>query len=127
MQALAAHLSDRDQETGHASIDEFAAALVEPHILNHRDGTVRLLAACSLADVLRIYAPNAPYSTSQLTVRQAQSPALVVAWLLVRMRAHLVVAVAGPFPSLMCDVRAYDLAESVWLVCEAAARDCKDS
>lgn len=37
------------------------AHLISKHILNNPDKEVRLLAACSIMDILRIFAPAAPY------------------------------------------------------------------
>jgi len=41
---------------------------VQPNILKHKDKDVRLLASCCLADLIRIYAPEAPFDDDQLQV-----------------------------------------------------------
>ena len=46
-------------------LNSAAAELVRARILRHRDGTVRMLAACALTEVFRVYAPDAPYSDAQ--------------------------------------------------------------
>jgi len=47
-------------------LDDLAAALIQPDRLGHKDETVRLLVACALSDIIRIYAPDAPYSEDAL-------------------------------------------------------------
>lgn len=42
--------------------------LARPFIIKHPDKDIRLTAACCLAHVLRIYAPDAPYDKNQLWV-----------------------------------------------------------
>jgi sister-chromatid-cohesion protein PDS5 len=39
-----------------------ADQLINPKILNHADKDIRLLTSCCIADVLRIFAPDAPFS-----------------------------------------------------------------
>ena len=68
LQNLAHELSDADQEGGAAKYGSVAASLVSPFILKHRDKDVRAHAACCLADILRIFAPDAPYDEEQLKV-----------------------------------------------------------
>ena len=48
------------------AIDAFAQSLVKPFLLKHKSKNVRLLVACCLADVLRVYAPEAPYDVDEL-------------------------------------------------------------
>ncbi|KAG0342315.1 hypothetical protein BG000_005598 [Podila horticola] len=40
--------------------------LVDTTIVNHKDKGVRIYAACCIADLLRLYAPDAPYSKTSL-------------------------------------------------------------
>ncbi|CAH7672632.1 armadillo-type protein [Phakopsora pachyrhizi] len=40
--------------------------LIRPPLLVHKDKTVKALVACCLADLLRLYAPDAPYTLSEL-------------------------------------------------------------
>ncbi|EDV24413.1 uncharacterized protein TRIADDRAFT_56191 [Trichoplax adhaerens] len=44
--------------------EELAASLGTRQIMKHKDKDVRLYAACCLADIMRIFAPNAPYDTN---------------------------------------------------------------
>jgi sister-chromatid-cohesion protein PDS5 len=56
----------KEKEENTPNLDEIAAALVQQSILKHKNNEVRLLAACCLADIFRIYAPNPPYDDTQL-------------------------------------------------------------
>ncbi|KAI9015984.1 armadillo-type protein [Hyaloraphidium curvatum] len=40
--------------------------LVSPSLVTHKDKGVKALTACCIADILRLYAPDAPYSNSEL-------------------------------------------------------------
>ncbi|WWD07643.1 hypothetical protein V865_005744 [Kwoniella europaea PYCC6329] len=48
------------------SLDSVRKPLIKDTILHHKDRGVKAYAACCLADLLRLYAPDAPYSESQL-------------------------------------------------------------
>ncbi|XP_015769541.1 PREDICTED: sister chromatid cohesion protein PDS5 homolog A-B-like [Acropora digitifera] len=63
---LAHELSNADQVDGESKYKEVAASLVKPFILKHRDKDVKAHAACCLADILRIFAPDAPYEEAEL-------------------------------------------------------------
>ena len=49
-------------------LTEVALSLARHSILAHRDRQVRLYTAQAIADVLRIYAPDAPYELEDLQV-----------------------------------------------------------
>jgi hypothetical protein len=53
-----------------------AQELALVNVIGHKSDDVRLLAACCIADVLRIFAPNPPYSEQQL---KARAPPLAAA------------------------------------------------
>jgi hypothetical protein len=53
-----------------AGLDNVAAGLVLPTVLRSKVQEVSLLACCCLADVLRLYAPEAPYTDDQKLVRR---------------------------------------------------------
>ena len=57
-------------------LDALASKLVEPHLLKSRDEDVELLVACCLADVFRIYAPEAPYTTRSIISIDTESPGI---------------------------------------------------
>ena len=64
-------LSDVNQENCNLQEwEELAASLGSRQIMKHKDKDVRLYAACCLADIMRIFAPNAPYDTAQQSVGQ---------------------------------------------------------
>jgi hypothetical protein len=70
--ALAEELQDMDQEeTDNDSLTNVAKELAGPNLLNHKDKGVRAYTACCLVDVLRICAPDAPFTPTQLKVHQA--------------------------------------------------------
>ncbi|KAG0357479.1 hypothetical protein BGZ54_000324, partial [Gamsiella multidivaricata] len=48
------------------SLSSAAKQLIDPSIINHKDKGVRIYAACSIADMLRLYAPDAPYTNNNL-------------------------------------------------------------
>ena len=53
---------------GESKYKEVSVSLVKPFILKHRDKDVKAHAACCLADILRIFAPEAPYGEEELRV-----------------------------------------------------------
>lgn len=74
-------MSEMDQESDIEPLKPHAAAIVQPAIMNHRDKValschpqcsstkdVKLLAGCCMADALRLFAPDAPYSNDELLV-----------------------------------------------------------
>ncbi|KNE65977.1 hypothetical protein AMAG_10259 [Allomyces macrogynus ATCC 38327] len=67
LKTLFENLADLRQDTTDASsCNHVAKDLVAPSLLNHRDRGVRILVACCLAEILRIYAPDAPYEDDQI-------------------------------------------------------------
>ena len=68
----AAHTLLREIEQGNEdmpNIKHMTQDLVDMKVLHHKDKDVRLMASCCLAEVLRIYAPEAPYDSAELVVR----------------------------------------------------------
>ena len=53
------------------SLKSVASALVSPGLLKNKVKDIRLLVACCIADILRIYAPNPPYDKKQIQVQHA--------------------------------------------------------
>lgn len=66
LKAAAQELTNVDQGDDTSDYNEFAASVATPFILNHKDKDVKSFAACCLADVLRIYAPEPPYNEEDL-------------------------------------------------------------
>ncbi|CAL9735883.1 sister chromatid cohesion protein Pds5p [Monosporozyma servazzii] len=50
-----------------ASLDRYSKDLINKKLLKHKDNGIRALVGCCLSDILRHYAPNAPYTDVQLT------------------------------------------------------------
>lgn len=57
-------------ESIRGELDPVAIRLVSSELVNNADKTVKLLNSCCIANILRLYAPDAPYSPEQLSVRQ---------------------------------------------------------
>ncbi|OCF45868.1 hypothetical protein I317_00356 [Kwoniella heveanensis CBS 569] len=53
------------------SLDPVKTPLINRTILHHKDRGVRAYAACCLADLLRLYAPDAPFNQAQLRSNDA--------------------------------------------------------
>lgn len=69
LQALATELKDADQEIiSNESLIKPAGELAHSNILRHKDNGVRSWAAHCLVDILRLAAPDAPFSAQQLKV-----------------------------------------------------------
>lgn len=71
LDALSKELSDLEQETTDKdSLIKVAKDLVSHNLLTHKDKGVKAFVACCLVDILRVCAPNAPFTPAQLKVRQ---------------------------------------------------------
>ncbi|KAL1889517.1 Sister chromatid cohesion protein pds5 [Ceratocystis pirilliformis] len=69
LRRLLDELSDMDQErVDPESLTDVAASLAHRNLLQHRDSGVRAFVAACLSDVLRICAPNAPFSSDQVNM-----------------------------------------------------------
>ncbi|KAL5877658.1 Sister chromatid cohesion protein pds5 [Pyricularia oryzae] len=67
LDALSKELSELDQDlTDKNSLTKVAKELVSHNLLTHKDKGVKAFVACCLVDILRICAPNAPFTPSQL-------------------------------------------------------------
>ena len=64
-------LLSQDDAHSKAAAAEYADQVISPSILRHRDKSIRILSACCAANILRIYAPEAPYDTQQLEVNDS--------------------------------------------------------
>lgn len=53
-------------EVDQASLDTYRTDLINRKLLKHKDLGVRAFVACCLSDILRLYAPDAPYTETQL-------------------------------------------------------------
>lgn len=67
---LSKELTELDQDWEHKeSLNKIAKELCSANILGHKDKGVKAFAACCLVDILKICAPDAPFTPSQLKVR----------------------------------------------------------
>lgn len=67
LRALHTELADLDQEVVDVnSLSNARKELVHTSILLHKDRGVKAYAACCLSDLLRLYAPDAPYTHDEL-------------------------------------------------------------
>ncbi|KAG5421505.1 PDS5 [Candida metapsilosis] len=57
-----------DEEVDLSSLESVTKDLVDKRLLNHPSIGVQAFACCCLSDILRLYAPNAPYSDEQLSL-----------------------------------------------------------
>jgi sister-chromatid-cohesion protein PDS5 len=69
LETLSAELREMDQEQSDKdSLTKVAKELVGQNLIGHKDRGVRALTACCLVDVLKICAPDAPFTATQLRV-----------------------------------------------------------
>lgn len=70
LKALHLELADIDQDLiDTPSLDNVAKDLIQPSLLLHKEKGVKAYLACCLVDILRLYAPEAPYTQAELKVR----------------------------------------------------------
>lgn len=73
LESLALELRQLDQEeTDKDSLKKVSQDLASGHLLGHRDKGVRAWTACCVVDILRLCAPNAPFTGNQLKVRRCE-------------------------------------------------------
>lgn len=71
LKSLSEELGEMEQETTDtASLTKVAKELASHHLLTHKDKGVRAYAACAVVEILRLCAPNAPFTEFQLKVRR---------------------------------------------------------
>lgn len=76
-QALHKELGSLDQEqVDTKSLDKVSKELISTTLLLGKDRGVKAYVACCLADLLRLYAPDAPYTADQLRVSPASETRL---------------------------------------------------
>jgi sister chromatid cohesion protein PDS5 len=67
IRALQLELQEMDQDhVDIQSLNPIRKELISTSILLHKDRGVKAYAACCLADILRLYAPDAPYNPNEL-------------------------------------------------------------
>lgn len=71
LQALHKEMRDMEQEENERnSFTRVAKDLASPNLLAHKDKGVKAWTACCLVDILRLCAPDAPYTGQQLKVSE---------------------------------------------------------
>jgi len=69
LQALSKEMRDMEQEENEReSFTKVAKELASPNLLGHKDKGVKAWTAACLVDILRLCAPDAPYTGQQLRV-----------------------------------------------------------
>lgn len=69
LQALHKEMRDMEQEENERdSFTKVAKDLASPNLLAHKDKGVKAWTACCLVDILRLCAPDAPFTAQQLKV-----------------------------------------------------------
>ncbi|KAI8807417.1 armadillo-type protein [Cladochytrium replicatum] len=58
------HLEQESVDT--SSLARIRTELLTPSLLEHKDRSIKMLVACCIADLLRLYAPDAPYVEQEL-------------------------------------------------------------
>lgn len=72
LERLSAELSEFDQGAVNLeSIKDVAEKLAHRHLLQHKDKGVKAYTACCLVDILRLYVPDAPFTSDQLKVSRS--------------------------------------------------------
>lgn len=67
LKTLHSELAEMDQEiVDVASLSSVRKELISSSIMLHKERGVKAYAACCLADILRLYAPDAPYTQAEL-------------------------------------------------------------
>lgn len=70
LKTLHVELAEMDQETIQLdSLNDLAKELMSPALLMHKEKGVRAYVGCALVDMLRLFAPEAPYTEAELKVR----------------------------------------------------------
>lgn len=71
LSTLSKEMQEMEQdENERDSFSKVAKELVSPNLLAHKDKGVKALTASCLVDILRLCAPDAPYTSLQLRVRR---------------------------------------------------------
>lgn len=85
LEKLSSELSDMDQETvDEAPLNKIAKEVASHQLLSHKDKGVRAYIACCIVDILRLCAPNAPFTPSQLKVWEPREAFVCCSCLLTR-------------------------------------------
>ena len=79
LQALSKEMKSMEQEENERdSFLKVAKELASPNLLGHKDKGVKAWTACCLVDILRLCAPDAPYTGQQLKVSKHADEAIAL-------------------------------------------------
>ena len=62
------HMKQKELGVQDPYLNDLSAALLQPELIQSRDKTVRRLVGCCLADIIHIFAPEAPFSDGELKI-----------------------------------------------------------
>ena len=75
LQTLSKEMREMEQEENERDpLTKVAKELASPNLLAHKDKGVKAWTACCLVDILRLCAPDAPYTGKELRVRTQHGP-----------------------------------------------------
>lgn len=78
LKALLDELRTMDQDDAHReSLQPVAQELAHQSLLQHKDNGVRAWTLCCIVDMLKLFAPDAPYPASKLKVRRRFNAAIL--------------------------------------------------
>ncbi|PWN28534.1 hypothetical protein BDZ90DRAFT_218538 [Jaminaea rosea] len=66
LKTIQVELTQADQDVDLKSLEDLTPQLVSDQMMLHKDQAVRASVACCLAEVLRLYAPNAPFTSDKI-------------------------------------------------------------
>ncbi|KAK4699468.1 sister chromatid cohesion protein PDS5, partial [Phenoliferia sp. Uapishka_3] len=115
LKALHLELADLDQELiDTTSLDTVAKELIAPFLLLHKEKGVKAYLACCLVDVLRLYAPEAPYTGAELKD---------LFQFIIRQLKHLTTASEPHFSEYFYVVESLSNVKSIVIICDLESGD----
>lgn len=126
LRALRNELAGVEQgAVGRAELDGYCKELIKPTLIAHKDSQVRATVACILADMLRLYAPDAPFSPTEIKVcsgiRCADAQKIFRSF--VDLLAGLASTSGDSYEDLVYLLESLSTVKSVLLICELPAAD----
>ena len=81
LKELYTELADIEQDENRDDLTAIAKSLVDSTLVKHKDMVVRAFTSCCLAEILRLFAPDAPYTVTQLTVGPLAVTCLIIVYI----------------------------------------------
>ena len=134
LRALHQELMEMDQETvDTSSLKKIARELISPALLIHKERGVRAYTACTLVDILRLYAPEAPYTGVELKVRfppfslattrsPSRAPQDIFQFLFAQLK-YLTTAKEPHFAECFYLIESFSNVKSIVLICDLECAD----